>query len=163
MTHAALASLLGPEFDDFLYASIDGDKNGKPLSVLSALAGLDIDPWGEAANLARLPKETATQRLAALIAELPDGPSAHRPAETIAARLIALLPRGGASSFVPPHQTSPGAGSMTYPRPIAYAIFLILMLSVFCSLLSRGSPTPINDAHPPAPVAAGEVSSPALH
>jgi hypothetical protein len=23
MTHAALASLLGPEFDDFLYASID--------------------------------------------------------------------------------------------------------------------------------------------
>ena len=63
------------------------------LSVLSALARLDIDPWQEAAKLARLPGETATQRLAALIAELPDEPSADPDPVTIAARLIALLPR----------------------------------------------------------------------
>ena len=47
------------------------------LSVLSALARLDIDPWQEAANLARLPRETATERLATLIAKLPGEPSAH--------------------------------------------------------------------------------------
>jgi hypothetical protein len=29
------------------------------LSVLSALARLDVDPWKEAANLAQLPEETA--------------------------------------------------------------------------------------------------------
>ena len=32
------------------------------LSVLSALARLDIDPWQEAAQLAGLPGETATRR-----------------------------------------------------------------------------------------------------
>jgi hypothetical protein len=32
-----------------------------PLSVLSALARLDVDPWQEAAKLARLLEETATQ------------------------------------------------------------------------------------------------------
>jgi len=64
-----------------------------PLSVLSALARLDIDPWLEAAELARLPRETATQRLASSIAALPEGPSAHLEHGTIAARLIALLPR----------------------------------------------------------------------
>lgn len=63
------------------------------LSVLSALARLNVDPWQEAAKLALLPGETATQKLAAIIAALPDGPSARRDPRTIAARLIALLPR----------------------------------------------------------------------
>lgn len=52
MTHAALAPLIGPEFDKFLCASIGEDRNGTMLSVLSALARLDVDPWQEAADLA---------------------------------------------------------------------------------------------------------------
>jgi hypothetical protein len=43
-------SPLGSEFDDFLYASIGEDSNGVLLSVLSALARLDVDPWEEAAK-----------------------------------------------------------------------------------------------------------------
>ena len=93
MTRSASVSLLGSEFDDFLFAPIGEDRNGMLLSVLSALARLDVDPWQEAAKLARLPWETATQSLASLIAALPDGPSAHLDPGTIAARLIALLPR----------------------------------------------------------------------
>src|SRR5271155_373945 len=92
MTRSSL-SVLGSEFDDFLFAPIGDDRNDMPLSVLSALARLDIDPWLEAAELARLPRETATQRLASSIAALPEGPSAHLEHGTIAARLIALLPR----------------------------------------------------------------------
>jgi hypothetical protein len=149
MTHAALASLLGPEFDDFLYASIDEGRNGKPLSVLSALARLDVDPWREAAKLARLPKEVATQRLAALITALPDEASAHRSAGAIATRLIAFLPRG-ACPMIAPRQALLGVGSTTCPRSVGYAIFLALMLFAFGNLLSRGPLTPIGNTHPPA-------------
>jgi hypothetical protein len=42
MTHAALAPLIGSEFDEFLSASIGEDRNGTGLSVLSALARLDV-------------------------------------------------------------------------------------------------------------------------
>jgi hypothetical protein len=43
------------EFDDFLYAPIVEGGNGMVLSVLSALARVNVDPWDEAARLARLP------------------------------------------------------------------------------------------------------------
>ena len=64
------------------------------LSVILALARLDLDPWHEATSLAELPQRAATERLTSLIAALPDGPSADQAPETIAERLIALLPRG---------------------------------------------------------------------
>ena len=70
-------------------APIGTDKSEMPLSVLSALSRLDIDPWEEAAELSELPAETATQRLAALIARLP----AQTDSRVIASRLIKLLPR----------------------------------------------------------------------
>jgi hypothetical protein len=41
MTHAALSPLIGPEFDDFLGASIGEDRNGTGLSVLSALGRIE--------------------------------------------------------------------------------------------------------------------------
>ena len=63
------------------------------VSVLSGLARSDVDPWQEAARLAELPGETATQRLASLIGALPDRVASHPESRTIAARLVALLPR----------------------------------------------------------------------
>ena len=65
------------------------------VSVLSALARLDVDPWQAADELARLPQAEAIQRLALLIAPLPDGPATHRDPRRTADRLIALLPRPG--------------------------------------------------------------------
>ena len=64
---------LGSEFDGFLLAPIGDDNNGMLLSVLSALARLDVDPWEEAAALARLPGDVATKKLASLNAALPAG------------------------------------------------------------------------------------------
>ena len=64
-----------------------------PLSVLSALARLDVDPWAEASRLARMPSEAATLFLTALIAALPGGSSAHGDPGVHAKRLSALLPR----------------------------------------------------------------------
>jgi hypothetical protein len=81
------------EFNAFLFASVGHDGNDQQLSVLSALARADVDPWQEAAELARMPGETATERLVSLIATVPGGLSTHPDPGTVAARLIALLPR----------------------------------------------------------------------
>jgi hypothetical protein len=85
MTAIASPSESGAAFDNFLYAPVDAT-----LTVLSALARLNLDPWKEAAALARLPASAAEARLASLIATLPD---AALDSQAIATRLIALLPR----------------------------------------------------------------------
>jgi hypothetical protein len=80
------------DFDEFLFSSIGVDASGAPVSMLTVLARLDVDAWEEAANLARMPRESATQRLASLLASVPNSPA---PAEsaTVATRLVALLHR----------------------------------------------------------------------
>jgi hypothetical protein len=88
-----LALLIGPEFDEFLCAPIGADRNGTGLSVLSALARLNVDPWQEATSLARMPREAAVVRLTALIDAPPNEGTIGIPT-TIAADLVALLPRG---------------------------------------------------------------------
>ena len=68
------------------------------LSVVSALARLDFDPWQEAARLADLPKHLAAEALGRLIGQLPDGRWNRSDSATIAAGLVELLPRPGQSS-----------------------------------------------------------------
>jgi hypothetical protein len=121
----------GAEFDDFLLAPIGDDNNGMQLSVLSALARLDLDAWDEAGALASLPAEAATRRLTALIAGLPAGPTARPEAATIAARLIPLLPRRvGADAASRPGLA--GAGMATRSPIlvylIVYAVSMLFML-----------------------------------
>jgi hypothetical protein len=62
---------LGPEFEPFLYSSVGEEPNGMLLSVLSAMARRNLDPWQESAELAVLPVEIARKRLASLIEGLP--------------------------------------------------------------------------------------------
>lgn len=93
MAHAALASGIGREFDPFLFASIGEGRHGHPLTVISALAQSDVDPWLEAVGLSRLSRELATARLSRLIAALPGPPASNRPVDSIAEELVALLPR----------------------------------------------------------------------
>ncbi len=64
-----------------------------PLTLLSVLARLGIDPWQEAADLAHLAVEPATQRLAGRLTAVPNGPSPGDDTVTLATRLIALLHR----------------------------------------------------------------------
>lgn len=142
---------LGSEFDDFLFAPIGENRNGMRLSVLSALARLDVDPWQEAANLALLPGETATERLASLIASLPDGPSAHPDPGTIAARLIALLPSRARN--IPSRATFLGVGAVINSRAaiqvIFYAILMAFVLGAQSIVASRQPPAQVENAHAP--------------
>jgi hypothetical protein len=76
-----MTATLSSEYDDFLFAPIADDAAGVPQTVLTTLARLNLDPWDEAATLFRLPRDSATERLASLIAV---------PAAT-AMRLVKLL------------------------------------------------------------------------
>jgi len=129
-TRSVSVVVCGSEFDNFLFATIGDDRNDMPLSVLSALARLDVDPWLEAAELARLPQEAATQRLASSIAALTDGPSVYPEPGTISARLIALLPRQ-ASSRIPSLGTLLDGGDAIKFRAGVFmcAVFIAMILA----------------------------------
>lgn len=150
MTLSASASQLGPEFEDFLFAPIGADRNGMLLSVLSALARLDIDPWQEAARLAALPGETATRGLSSLIATLPNGASVHPDPATNAARLIALLPLR-AGSKIAPRAGVPSAVAATQPRAITYVyvIFMVIALSAQWIAADRQPPARVGNVQAP--------------
>lgn len=116
-----------------------------PVSVLSGLARSNLDPWQEAAKLAQLPGETATQRLASLIGALPEGASAYPDPRTIATRLIALLPcpLGGR---VGSREASYGLGALMTSRP--WWLYVIIMSFVLGSqfMIARGQLPPKVDS-----------------
>jgi len=126
-------SAFGSEFDAFLFAPIwDDHGNGMQLSVLSALARLNIDPWEEAARLALMSSEAATGKMAAWIAALAEGNPMRPDAGPIAVRLIALLPRGvnstrrvGATKTFDPSST---VQFWPLPRVIIFVVSLALVL-----------------------------------
>jgi hypothetical protein len=91
VTGSASAIYLTHQFDNFLFAQvIEGSE--APLSVLSMLARLDIDPWDEAAKLARLPRTVAAKRLSDFITATPGASSPYLNAAKVSERLTDLLP-----------------------------------------------------------------------
>ena len=91
-------SLGHSEFNEFLFSFVGEERSGQQLTVLSALARLGLDPWGEAARLSELPKEAATHALAAAIGALPGGDWKVSDLQSIAVRLVNCLPRRGSPS-----------------------------------------------------------------
>ncbi len=120
------------------------------LSVVSALARLNIDPWQEAAELAGLPLGTATQRLTALLETLPEAtrPQWDDPG-TIANRLIRLLPHAAASQG-PSSKAALDTGAAGRPHVLVYVIFMIIALSVQSIASSHQPPAQVGDGNPPA-------------
>ncbi|MCC8432428.1 hypothetical protein LJ725_25920 [Reyranella aquatilis] len=86
-------------YNDFLFGPLGSDASGIDLTVLSALTRLDLDPWQEAARLAALPREEAVEALARHIARLPGHPWTAIEVVKMAARLIALLPKGAVAAI----------------------------------------------------------------
>lgn len=160
MTRSVPISLPGSEFNDFLFARIGEDRNGMSVSVLSGLARSDVDPWQEAANLAQLPGETATQRLAALIVALPDRVSAYPDARTIATRLLALLP-GRVATNVKLSEAPHGLGTVMKSRPWwVYVVFMSFMLGSQLLIASHQAPTKVDNVEVKATATAFPVVPP---
>jgi hypothetical protein len=123
------ASSVRSDFDAFLFAPIgeDNNDNGMQLSVLSALARQDVDPWEEAARLACLPSAVATQKLTSLIAALTSGRSTRLDPGAIAARLSALLPRG-AGSDLRSRTVLSGVSTANKVWPLKYLIIYVIYM-----------------------------------
>jgi hypothetical protein len=130
MTHAALSPLIGSEFDEFLGASIGEDRTGTGLSVLSALARLNVDPWREATSLALMPREAAVVRLTALIDALPNEGTVGI-STTIAADLVALLPRDNSVNVRSSVSLFAPAGPPQTQILMALSVLAIMTLIVF--------------------------------
>ena len=153
MTNSIKGSRLEPQFNGFLFAPVGEDRHGMPLSVLSALARNDVDPWEEAAALASLTPEAAIERLASQIAPPPDGPSAHLEPRTIAARLIVLLPS---------HCDSDAGGRDSWLRsswwPLVYLGMMLFVIGV--QAVAASGQQPHRTAN--SPVQASQVSDKTL-
>lgn len=149
--HALRAGgFLGPEFNKFLFESIGTDQAGRPLSVVSALARLDLDAWAEAAILARLPRDIAADKLAAFIRKFTECPQAVRDSHKIAARLVTLLPERAAVAQ-PRMATPPAPGRAGKIGSATVVVVLILALVAGRQLLA-------SHANAPAALPAGQAA-----
>jgi len=100
-----------------------------------------------------MPSGAAAQRLAALIAELPDTPSACLDSGLIAKRLVALLPRP-ASLTVPSGNVTPGNRAAPNSRAILFMLFMAFVLGTQFIIANRQAPVPADSAGAPAARAA---------
>jgi len=145
---AVWVSQFRPEFSEFLFSPVGDDGNGMLLSVLSALARLNVDPWQEAAELAKLPRETAIQRLAVLLSTLPDGVPGHQNHRAIAAALIALLPASGAPSLT----SSIAAAAVTKRSSLVVLVMLLLAVMLCAKYIDTSSQPSASGVRVHAPV-----------
>jgi hypothetical protein len=173
----SVATLSTNRFDAFLYAAIDDDPNGMPLTVLSALARADLDPWHEANYLLQLGPDAAIQKFASFIRTLPQGTTPRVDADAIATRLIGLLGRSPAAKVQSGSRLIgevPSAGGYGAPPPAAmeakphafvhYLLFYLLFVAVLIG--SQWFSPSSGEIAPPAAAAAapanGTPSAPGL-
>ena len=129
------------------------------LTVLSALARQNVDPWQESAILTDLPKEIATRRLASLIDKLPVGQSGKLDEWAIARRLVALLPPAG-SNATARRSESLEFGSIRDPQ-VAMLMFFVVSVLVALSINANHQAQARADTTPAA--ISGNYSSNMLH
>jgi hypothetical protein len=152
MTAAGQHVPLGCEFDKFLFTALGDDQNGLPLSVVSLLARMNLDPWVEAGALAALPAEAAARRLAGSLDALTDPLLRQTNSETTIRRLLALLPRPGPAAA--PTLTSSSDTSAPEPRSHIRSIVFIastLALIVGSQILIAHRHVPVQSATGPSP------------
>lgn len=83
----------GSDYDAFLFAEVGEDRTGAAVTVLSALARLDLEPLTEARKLARLAQEDAHDRLTKHFEAITDIPALALASEGRAAKMVSLLPK----------------------------------------------------------------------
>jgi hypothetical protein len=142
------------EFDEFLFAPIGEEADGTPLTVLSVLARLDVDPWDEAAELARLSVESATQKLVSMLTATPSWRVPPEDTSTIATRLVELLhrapkPKPKVHSPAAPLHIAVATRSKSVPPAIYYLAALIFMVVVQWAM-TRQPHTPVDTSLTPA-------------
>jgi hypothetical protein len=132
---------LRPDLDKFLFAAVGDEIDGIPLSTISALTRLGLDPWQEAGRLSSLSRREAVEQLARLIAELP---GIFRPigeAREIADGLVSLLPKHDDSRAATPQvQIRPCYSIPTLSRPSQFwvACFVLAAAVLVSAIVHSG-------------------------
>lgn len=125
-----------PEFDPFLFASVGEEVDGVPLSVLSALTRLGLDPRNEATRLSHLTKDAAADQLARMIARLSDQRRTLSEARRIAVRLIERLPTSNTAGKPDPSET--GAVPTSNSTDPQILVYLALLIALVVGLIASG-------------------------
>ena len=136
MTLPSPFTLPRSQFNAFLFASVGKEENGMPLSVVSALARLEVDPWQEAARLSDLPEDLAVSALDRLLRRLPAPGWGEAETRNIAARLIELLPHGAAPAR--PGARQAGSGRKTGPSAVVWLLVAALTAAALYSVWADG-------------------------
>lgn len=134
-------ALINSPFNAFLFAPLGEQENGTPISVLSALTRLGLDPWEEAARLSELPVGTAAQLLAPVIAESLGGRRELADTQKIAARVVRLLPKRVSAT-----QTSANGNTSRGIMKLIGVLLVCLSLAaaVLTAKMDRGQPSSEN-------------------
>jgi hypothetical protein len=134
--------LLRSDFNKFLFATVGDEIDGMPLSVISALARLGLDPREEAGRLSSLSNQEAVEQLARLIAEVPGNIRPLREARVLAEGLAGLLPKHDPSQTSAPQlQIRPRYGAPGLPKPTQFAVVcFVLAAAALVSAIGHGFP-----------------------
>lgn len=136
MTLRALYMPLRPELDEFLFSMVGEERDGKPLSVISALTGLGLDPWDEAARLSSLERRDAVEQLIPTIARLPGDRWTPPQIRQIAVGLIELLPSTNRARTG--GDARPRAGAKTAPSMTFWLVCFLLVAAAIISMVANG-------------------------
>lgn len=115
------------DFNNFLYSAVTDDPD-QTVSVLSALARHNVDPWDEAAQLAQMPKKIAIARLTSMISSANMDLTTQSRAELNATRLVELLPRPSVLG-IPRDSGVPSSRPGSYPLIIACIVVALLFVA----------------------------------
>jgi hypothetical protein len=138
------------KYDPFLYEIVvEGEL---PVSVLSMLTRLNLDPWAEAARLSQLPKHEAARSLSARIQQFECSSIAYTEADELASRLIERLP--ARETLV--------AQAMHHEKSDFMSLWLIFAIFFAMMSLSQKAPAPDKDAQSPS-VVTQRTETPLLH
>jgi hypothetical protein len=129
-------------YNAFLFAAVGEERVGVPLTVLSALTRLGLDPWQEATRLSALPRETAALALAKTIRMLPEGDWSSSEVGAVAARLVTWLPRHS-HQVIPPMEAGT-IGDINLQTGLARALVwgALVAALIFFSLYLASSNNP---------------------
>jgi hypothetical protein len=108
--------------------------------------------------MSRMPRQTATERLTALIAALPAEPAMDILAKTIAADLVALLPKTNGFNVRSPDSVFAAIGPQQTQVRMAVGALAIVIAIVF-ALSANLSPGSGHGAKPSAPPAGGATTA----
>ena len=134
---------LRPDLDRFLFAQVGNEVEGVPLSVISALTRLGLDPWEEAGRLSSFSDREAAEQLARLIGDLRGHIDHLRDAREIATGLVALLPgRGATPAWTPQVEIRPRFWPQSFPKlsQVWIACFVLTAAVLVSAVMHHGLP-----------------------